>query len=76
MANLSSHLIETNLRELFAILLMVGFPFALAFVFQSIAIPKGYSGIRNELLSPKDQKTFNMWKYTAYGLVKSDDSHG
>ncbi|KAF2726546.1 hypothetical protein EJ04DRAFT_517758, partial [Polyplosphaeria fusca] len=73
MANSSYQSFETELRHFFTVLLIGGVPFAVASIFQSFALPRGYKGIRNEQLLAKDQATFDMWNYSAYNLVKSDD---
>ncbi|PVI03952.1 hypothetical protein DM02DRAFT_611902 [Periconia macrospinosa] len=48
-------------------------PFAFSYIFERLALPKGYTGIRNEQLLPKDQQGFDLWRFREYELLKEED---
>lgn len=60
-------------REAVIIAPLISLPFAFSYIFDRLALPKGYTGIRNEQLLPKDQETFDLWRFREYKLIKEED---
>jgi hypothetical protein len=63
---------DQQLREIVVVVFLIGLPFILTLP-QLFRLPQGYQGIRNEQLSHKDQRDFDIWKFSSYELVVEED---
>lgn len=60
----------------FLLMILIGFPFLSAFLFEIIALPKGYRGIRNEQLLQKyagRTGSFDMYKFKDFEVREVEE---
>lgn len=65
---------DQQLREIVVAIFLIGLPFIFTLP-QLLRLPRGYQGIRNEQLSHKDQRDFDIWKFASYDLVVGEDTY-
>ncbi|KAF2743487.1 hypothetical protein M011DRAFT_508981 [Sporormia fimetaria CBS 119925] len=65
---------DLSLRNLIALLLLLGTPFFLAEIYAWFALPRSYGGIRNEQLQPKDRRHFELWRWREYKVLGESPS--